>query len=82
MSRTPIREALKVLSTEGLVETSSYRGAYIPILTQKDVQDTYEIRWVIESEIVRQATPIIPYNELDCLADILKQDRIVATGHE
>ena len=82
VSRTPIREALKVLSTEGLVETRSYRGAYIPILTPKDVQDTYEIRWVIESEIVRQATPIIPDNELDCLADILKQDRIVATGHE
>ena len=82
MSRTPVREAMKELAAEGFVEIRAFRGAYIPILTPKDVQDTYEIRWVIESEIVRQATPIIPNNELDRLRDTLQQDRIVAIGHE
>ena len=62
MSRTPVREAMKELAAEGFVELRAFRGVYIPILTPKDVQDIYEIRWIIESEIVRQATPVIPDN--------------------
>jgi DNA-binding GntR family transcriptional regulator len=71
VSRTPLREALKVLASEGFVEIRSYRGAYIPIVSQQDISDVYEIRWVIESEIVRQATPIIPATVLDYCEGLL-----------
>jgi DNA-binding GntR family transcriptional regulator len=81
VSRTPVREALKVLAAEGFVEIRSFRGAYIPILTPQDVQDIYEIRWLIESEIVRQATPVIPDDELDHLEDILEEENITHDGH-
>ncbi|HPO58516.1 MAG TPA: GntR family transcriptional regulator [Anaerolineaceae bacterium] len=60
VSRTPVREALKVLASEGYVEILPYRGAFIPRVSQRDIYDVYEIRWLIEPEVVRQATPLIP----------------------
>jgi len=81
VSRTPVREALKVLATEGFVEIRSFRGAYIPILSPQDVHDIYEIRWVIESEIARQAAPVIPDHELDHLGDILQRGKIAHDSH-
>ena len=39
VSRTPLREALKVLASEGLVELVPSRGALVRQLTGKDVQD-------------------------------------------
>lgn len=82
MSRTPVREAMKELAAEGFVELRAFRGVYIPILTPKDVQDIYEIRWIIESEIVRQATPVIPDNELERLEDFLKQGKLIEVNHK
>jgi DNA-binding GntR family transcriptional regulator len=79
VSRTPVREALKVLAADGFVEIRSFRGAYIPILTPQDVHDIYEIRWVIESVVVSQAALVIPDSELDCLEEILHRSK---SGHE
>lgn len=76
VSRTPIREALKVLETEGFIEIRSYRGAYITQVTHQDIRDVYEIRRLIEAEIVRQATPVIPESVLDELDRQLKEDLI------
>lgn len=72
VSRTPLREALKVLASDGFVEIRSYRGAYIPVITQQDIDDVYEIRWLIEPEIVRQATPIITDGVLDNCESLLQ----------
>ena len=74
VSRTPIREALKVLASEGFVDILSYRGAYIPRFSRKDVQDVYEVRSVIEFELVRLAVPLISEEGVKHLEDILKQD--------
>lgn len=82
ISRTPVREAMKELASEGFVELRAYHGAYIPVLTPKDIKDIFEIRWIIESEIVRQATPEIPDNELERLGDFLQQDKFVNISSE
>lgn len=74
VSRTPVREALKVLASEGYVEIRSYRGAYIPTISQQDIYNIYEIRWVIESEITRQATPIMPSNVLERFDHLFNED--------
>jgi DNA-binding GntR family transcriptional regulator len=76
VSRTPIREALKVLESEGFVEIRSYRGAYITLITRQDIRDVYEIRSLIEAEMVRQATPVIPDSVLNDLEDLMKEDRL------
>lgn len=74
VSRTPIREALKVLASEGFVEIRSYRGAFIPVISQQDIHDVFEIRWIVEPEIMRQATPIIPGAVLDQIEAMFRQD--------
>jgi DNA-binding GntR family transcriptional regulator len=59
VSRTPLREAIKVLAMEGFLEIRSYRGVYISVITKEDVENIYEIRRIIESEIARQVTPLL-----------------------
>ena len=49
VSRTPLREALKVLSHEGLVEILPNRGARVVTLTQEDVKHLFEVIGALES---------------------------------
>ncbi|MFM9269851.1 GntR family transcriptional regulator [Halomonas elongata] len=48
VSRTPLREALKVLAAEGLVELLPNRGARVMRLTVKMVKDTYDLMGALE----------------------------------
>ena len=48
MSRTPLREALKVLASEGLVELLPNRGSRVVRLTLKTVKDTYDLMAALE----------------------------------
>jgi len=48
ISRTPLREALKVLKSEGLIEMLPNRGARVTRLTAKDVEHTYDIMGALE----------------------------------
>lgn len=75
VSRTPVREALKVLESEGFVEIRPHRGAFIPKVSHQDIHDVYEIRKLLEAEVVRQVTPVIPDSVLDELERALKEDQ-------
>jgi len=61
----PVREALKVLESEAFVESRPHRGAFISVVTREDIRKIYEVRSLIEAEIVRRATPFIPGSVLD-----------------
>ena len=68
LSRTPVREALKRLESEGFIEVRPHYGAFITEVSQRDIREVYEVRRLLESEVVRQVTPLIPesvLNELD-----------------
>jgi len=68
VSRTPVREALKRLESEGFIEVRPHHGAFIAEVSPQDIREVYEIRRLLEAEIVRQVTPSIPesvLNELD-----------------
>jgi DNA-binding GntR family transcriptional regulator len=60
ISRTPLREALKVLAVEGLVTMKVRRGAYVTEMSADDVAQVYHLLGLLESdaagEVARQAT--------------------------
>jgi len=49
ISRTPLREALKVLAAEGLVDISPNRGATVSSLSPTEVRDTFELMSGLEA---------------------------------
>ncbi len=61
ISRTPLREALKVLATEGLVTMKVRRGAYVTEVSERDLADVYHLLALLESDAVAvvaaRATP-------------------------
>jgi len=60
ISRTPLREALKVLAAEGLVTMKVRRGAYVTEVSEKDLSDVYHLLSLLESDaagvVARTAT--------------------------
>jgi DNA-binding GntR family transcriptional regulator len=49
ISRTPLREALKVLASEGLVELLPNRGARVRALTERDVENMFQVMGALEA---------------------------------
>lgn len=48
VSRTPVREALKLLRADGLIEISMHRGAQVTLYTEKEAEDLFDLISVIE----------------------------------
>lgn len=69
VSRTPVREALRQLELEGLVTIIPNKGAYVVGISQKDIQDIYEIRSRLEGLCARWATEHITKEDLDELEE-------------
>ena len=55
VSRTPVREALKVLASEGLVELLPLRGAVVKVFTARDAQDMLAMIGLMEEYAARAA---------------------------
>ena len=50
ISRTPLREALKVLAAEGLVTMKLRRGAYVTEVSERDLAEVYHLLSLLESD--------------------------------
>lgn len=57
VSRTPVREAMARLASEGLL-ASDRRSFAVPALTRQDVDDIYEVRFLIEPAALRRVAPL------------------------
>jgi DNA-binding GntR family transcriptional regulator len=76
VSRGPIREALRSLESEGLVQITPRRGAVVVSLTKRDFLDAYQVREALEALGVRLAVPILStatLDELDAQLEIMAQ---------
>src|SRR5205814_6407101 len=55
ISKSPIREALNRLETEGLIRIEPRKGAYLRRLSPEEVHDLYDLREALETHVVRTA---------------------------
>lgn len=65
MSRTPVREALRMLATEDFVEVKNGIGAYVKPLSSKDMEDLYEVRCLLEMQAIKTSIYRITNEEID-----------------
>ncbi len=67
ISRAPIREALKELMTLGLIDYRPQIGNFLPVLTPKQIIDSYTTRGVLEGYAVMSASEHFTCQELERL---------------
>ena len=64
ISRTPLREALKVLAAEGLIELLPNRGARVRILNEQDINELFDLMAGLEALAGRLACELITDSEI------------------
>ncbi len=74
VSRTPIREALKVLAAEGLVDMQPLRGAIVRAFSAKDAQDMLRVIALLEEFAAREACSA-PQERIDAVLALHEQMR-------
>lgn len=82
VSRTPLREAIARLASEGLVEQRPYRGNYVRDFSPKEIDDLYETRKVLEGLAARRAVVHASDDELAELAAILDDVQQALDAHD
>ena len=73
VSRIPIREALRQLETEGLVTFNPHRGAIVSSLSLDEIEEVFDLRASIESDLLRRAIPHLTTHQLDQADDVLER---------
>lgn len=71
VSRTPVREALRQLELEGLVNIIPNKGAYVTGISEKDIHDIYVIRSYLEGLCARWACEHIDEEQLEELEEVV-----------
>ncbi len=66
-SRTPVRDAMLVLESEGLITRYPSRGCFVSPVTVQDVEEIFELRTLLEVSALRRALPLIPDELLENL---------------
>ena len=72
VSRTPLREAIRMLEQEGLAVTIPRRGAQVAGMTEKDMEDALEIRAALDELAVQLACDAITEDQLKQLKQAMK----------
>ncbi|MCA0906935.1 GntR family transcriptional regulator [Ruegeria marisrubri] len=73
VSRMPIREALKRLNAEGLVQWANNRGGSVTKHSLDEIGEIFDLRILIEVDLFRRAIPIMGPREFARCDEILKQ---------
>lgn len=71
VSRAPLREVLAALEREGLVVNIPRRGSFVVDFTEKDIQDIYKFRLMLELGAIKQALPVITKADIEKLQQLV-----------
>ncbi len=70
-SRTPVREAVKKVEDEGLIDVRAQAGTFVTPISSRQVREAYVIRIALERESVRHAAGVITDDQVQRLRDII-----------
>lgn len=70
ISRTPLREALKVLTAEGLVRHEPRRGCFVAEVTEKDLDEIFPVLALLEGRCAYEAAQNASDADLQALEDL------------
>jgi DNA-binding GntR family transcriptional regulator len=65
VSRMPVREALRQLEAQALLNVVAHKGAVVAPLVQGDAAQTYALRILLESEALRLSVPLLDTADLE-----------------
>lgn len=82
VSKTPIREALTRLEQEGLVETTSFKGAVVTGYSRQDLIEIYELRELLENAAARAAAESMTEADLARLSSVSRESRRLKKGDD
>lgn len=73
ISRAPLREAMRLLAQQGLVEHIPRRGARVATLSDDDVRELYEVRDVLERHAVAAIPPAADLTALRAALEVMRR---------
>jgi DNA-binding GntR family transcriptional regulator len=65
VSTTPVREALRDLASEGLIELDAHRGGTVLSLTVEEMEEIYDLRLILEVEAMRRSVDRVTPEQID-----------------
>jgi len=81
ISRTPIREAIRRLESEGLIRVIPKKGILIPKIQKKDVEEIFELREIIYSYAIKKAVENVTPRDIGRLEKIVKRAEMYIKGN-
>ena len=82
ISRTPLREALKVLASEGLVILKPRRGCYVTEISEKDLDDIFPLMAMLEARCALEATEKAKVEDIRKLEAIHQELEVFAANNQ
>lgn len=73
VSRIPVREALLQLEAEGLVKFEAHKGATATVLSAAQVTELFELRAMIETDLLAKAIPNLQEEDIVLAEKVLEQ---------
>jgi DNA-binding GntR family transcriptional regulator len=75
LSRSPVREALRILEAEGLVTLEPHRGAHVRTLSGEDLREIFDVRAMFETHALRAASSRLRAEAVVPLRDAVREAR-------
>ena len=82
VSRNPVREAIRILATEGFIEVSPRRGAFVARLTPADAENLFDVRMALEPLGARLAARNGPTRGVETLRESIELARHAMQTHQ
>jgi DNA-binding GntR family transcriptional regulator len=72
ISRTPLREAFRILEKEGLVEILPRRGTFVKRITKQDIKENFPVRAILEGLAARLAYANLTQQDINEMEEVLE----------